>query len=87
MSISQSAADQAANTAIYGGAVTAMTSGGTLWLGLTSTQWSALGVIAGIVVAVVGLAVRTAVDIYFRNQHLKLAQSRAAVLAQMGAEE
>lgn len=61
-----------------------MTSGGALYWGLTSVQWSAIGVLGGLFLAFLGLILKTAVDVYFKQQHLKLAQDRVAVLAAMG---
>jgi hypothetical protein len=73
--------DKASEVAIGGGVGVAMTSGGALYLGLTSAQWSAVGVVGGLLVAVVGLIVKTVVDIYFKQQHLKIVQARAEALA------
>lgn len=79
--------EKASEAAVSGGSGFAMGSGGALYLGLTSVQWSAVGVIGGLAVAFVGLIVKTWVDIYFKNQHLRLAQERAKVLADMEPEE
>lgn len=64
-----------ATAATYAGATTAAGSGlsSDLVFGLTSAQWSVVGVIGGLVLAVLGFAV----NVYFRRQHLKLAIARA----------
>lgn len=68
----------AANAATYTGGGTAV------FFGLSSGQWQALGVLGGLVIGGLGLLVKSVMDWHFRNQHLKLAQSRAKVLADMG---
>lgn len=41
--------------------------------GLTTSQWSAVGVIGGLVIALLGLVV----NIYFKKQHLLIAKQKA----------
>lgn len=55
---------QVASAATYGGSGTAMI------FGLTPGEWQVLGVIGGLIVAVVGLVV----NVYFKHQHLRLAE-------------
>lgn len=62
--------EKVANIAIGGGSGTAVI------FGLTPSEWSVVGVIGGLVVAVAGLVVQ----VWFKNQHLKLAQSRAGLV-------
>lgn len=44
-----------------------------LILGLTLTQWSVLGIVFGMLMAVVGWAT----NLYYKRQHLQLVQSKA----------
>ena len=55
-----------ANTATYGGSSTAVA------FGLSASEWSVIGVIGGLVIAAVGLAMNW----YFKHQHLALARRR-----------
>jgi hypothetical protein len=68
---------QATEAAITKAASAATYSGGTgaVLFGMSSSQWSTIGVIGGLVIAVLGLAV----NIYFRSQHLRLARSRISL--------
>jgi len=60
------AVTKAASAATYTGAT------GAALFGLSSTQWSSIGVIGGLVIALLGLAV----NVYFKAQHLRIAQAR-----------
>jgi hypothetical protein len=59
-----------------GGGAVAAGSAAARYMGLTPDQWTIAGIIGGLVVAVLGLVLRTALDWYFRSQHLKLARER-----------
>lgn len=59
--------EKVANAAIGGG------SGAAVVFGLTPSEWSVIGVIGGLVVAVAGLVVQ----VMFKQAHLKLARERA----------
>lgn len=72
--------EKAANTAIASGTTTAVVTGAAVkYFGMTPTEWSVVGVIGGLVVAILGLCVRTLVDIYYRERHLKLEQKKAGI--------
>jgi uncharacterized membrane protein len=62
----EAAVTKAATAAQYVG------SGGALVFGLTANQWSVLGIIAGIVIALLGFLVNW----YYRDQHLRLARAQ-----------
>lgn len=64
-----------ATAATYGGSAGAAASGmaSDAVFGLTTSQWSAVGVIGGLVIALLGFAV----NIYFKRQHLLIAQKTA----------
>lgn len=66
---------KAATAATYSGSAGAVMSGlaGDTVLGLTTSQWSAVGVIGGLVIAVLGFIA----NIYFKRQHLLIAQQAA----------
>jgi hypothetical protein len=59
--------EKLANAAIGSG------SGAAVVFGLTPSEWSVVGVIGGLVVAVAGLIVQ----VWFKNKHLQLARERA----------
>lgn len=63
-----------ASVATYGGASGAIASGlaSDTVLGLTTSQWSVVGVIGGLLIALLGFAV----NVYFKRQHLLIAQAR-----------
>jgi predicted CDP-diglyceride synthetase/phosphatidate cytidylyltransferase len=78
MSMSQPTAEtgvtivsKVATAATYTGSAGAIASGmaSDTVLGLTTTEWSVLGVIGGLVIALLGFAV----NIYFKRQHLLIA--------------
>lgn len=79
------AAHNAASAAMTGGVGTAVGSG--LAMAWSPSQWQVIGIVGGLVIGFLGLVVKTVVDIYFKAQHLKLAQSRAAVLKAMSDED
>jgi hypothetical protein len=58
--------EKASAVAMYGG------SGGAIVFGLTPGEWSVVGVIAGIVVAVIGLAI----NVIYKHAHYKLAKAK-----------
>lgn len=66
---------KAATVATYTGSAGAIASGmaSDTVFGLTTTQWSVVGVIGGLVIALLGFAV----NIYFKRQHLLIAQQKA----------
>lgn len=59
------------------GSVVAGASGGGLVLGLTTAQWSVVGIIGGLSIAAVAAVVKACTDWYFQSQHLKLAERAA----------
>jgi hypothetical protein len=59
--------EKASAAAMYGG------SGSAVMFGMTPSEWSVIGVIVGIVIAVVGFAV----NVWFKVQHLDLARRKA----------
>jgi hypothetical protein len=61
--------EKAANVATAGGSGTAVV------FGLTPSEWSVVGVIGGLIVAIAGLLV----NIHFKQKHLQLARERAGV--------
>lgn len=67
---------KAATAATYAGSAIATASGvaGETVFGLTTNQWSVVGVIGGLVIALLGFFV----NIYFKRQHLLIAQRNAA---------
>lgn len=65
-------AAKVATAAQWGGAAVAGGSGGARILGLTTSEWSVVGVLSGIVVAVIGLAV----NILYRERHYRLVKKR-----------
>lgn len=84
MSIINDAADaahKAASVATYGGA------GVSVYFGLTPGEWQIVGIVGGLVIGVLGWATNAVMNFHFKQQHLKLARSRAAVLAEMGDDE
>jgi hypothetical protein len=68
----QSLPQQATEAAITKAASAATLGGGTsaVLFGLSSSQWSSIGVIGGLLIALLGLMV----NVYFKAQHLKLAR-------------
>ena len=56
-----------ASAATYGGA------GNAIVFGLTANEWSVIGVIGGLFIALLGFFV----NIYFKRQHLRIAQQNA----------
>lgn len=56
-----------ATAAQYGGAGTALT------FGFTDNQWTAVGILGGLVIGALGLMV----NVWFKSQHLRLARERA----------
>lgn len=56
-----------ASAVTYGG------SSGAVAFGLTANEWSVVGVIGGLVIAFLGFAV----NVYFKRQHLLIAQRKA----------
>lgn len=67
-------AGKTASAATYGGASGAIASGlaSDTVLGLTTSQWSVVGVIGGLVIALLGFLV----NVHFKRQHLLIAQKR-----------
>lgn len=61
----------------YGGAGGAAASGGAGLLELTPAAWSAIGVMGGLAIGVLGLFIKAATDIYFQRKHYELARKRA----------
>jgi hypothetical protein len=62
-----------ATAATYGGSAGAVASGLDTIFGLTTNQWSVVGVIGGLVIALLGFLV----NIYFKRQHLLIAKNAA----------
>lgn len=60
-------AEKASSIATYGGAGTALASGASDFLGLTPSEWSAIGVIGGLIIGALGLVIKT----YFEWLRLK----------------
>lgn len=75
------AAHRVASVATYGGASTAV------YFGLSPGEWQIVGILGGLLIGVAGWLTNAAMNYHFKQQHLKLAQSRAATLADMGEEE
>lgn len=76
---------QEATEAVVAKIASAATIGGStsaVLFGLSSTQWSSIGVIGGLVIALIGLVVNS----YFKAQHLKIARDNARRLV-LGEEE
>lgn len=82
MQLQQQAAEGAtivgktSSIATYGGASGAIASGlaSDTVFGLTTSQWSVVGVIGGLVIALMGFAA----NVHFKRQHLLIAQGRGA---------
>lgn len=66
---------KSATAATYAGSAGAAASGlaGDAVLGLTTSQWSVVGVMGGLVIALLGFVV----NIYFKRQHLLIAKQTA----------
>lgn len=65
---------KAATAITYGGAGGAIASGAVdPVLGLSTSQWSVLGVVGGLIIALLGFAV----NVYFKRQHLLIALQTA----------
>lgn len=77
------AAHRAASAVQHGGM--AMSVGGgasvavTEYLGLSIMQWQVVGILSGVVIGVVGLLLKTAIDVFFRWQELKLKRAQLAM--------
>ena len=74
-----------ATTATYSGATVSVVSGVAKVFGLTEAEWAVIGVIGGLIVGVVGLAVNWC----YQHKHYKLAERRAGFsdsMAQGSAE-
>jgi hypothetical protein len=64
-----------ATAAQYGGSALAAGSGASFRIfGYTHDEWSMIGILVGMGVAVIGLLVSQAVNWYYKAQHLKLAK-------------
>jgi hypothetical protein len=59
--------EKASAAAMYGGA------GSSLMFGLSASEWSVVGVISGIVIAVIGLIINT----WYKEQHRQIALRQA----------
>lgn len=64
---------KAATASTYTGSAGAISAGISTVLGLTPSEWSVIGVIGGLVIALLGFIV----NIYFKRQHLLIAQRKA----------
>ena len=64
-----------ATAATYTGSAGAIVSGAVsdTVFGMTTSEWSVIGVIGGLVLAILGFAV----NVYFKRQHLLIAQQNA----------
>lgn len=51
---------------------------------LTPDQWAIVGVIGGLVLGLVGLVAKLALDWYFQSQHLKIERHRAGMSTRPG---
>lgn len=71
------AVQKATNAAQYGGSALAVGAGADKYFGLTTNEWSIIGIFVGIAVAILGLVVGQAMSFYFRWQHLKIARQTA----------
>ena len=69
MNVPASLTERAASVATYGGSGTAM------YFGYTAGEWQVIGVIGGLVVAVVGLVGNLAITAYYKHRHLMLLQN------------
>lgn len=77
------ATNAVAKTATYGGSGAAFVTATTLAEKMSIQDWQIVGIVGGLIIAALGLLLKTGMDWHFRQQHLKLAQSRAKVLAEM----
>lgn len=74
--VTEVAAHKIASAVQVAGTGIAVGSGSGLVFGLTPTEWSVVGIIGGLAVAVIGVAAKTCVDWYFQAQHLNIARAR-----------
>lgn len=51
--------EKASSIATYGGGGTALASGAAKFMGMTPDEWSIVGVVGGLVIGAIGLAVKT----------------------------
>jgi cytochrome c biogenesis protein CcdA len=70
--------EKVANSLIGGGILTSVTSA------MTRDDWQVVGILSGIAIGLLGVAVKAMIDWHFKSEHLKLAQSRAAALGVIG---
>jgi cytochrome c biogenesis protein CcdA len=75
------AAHRTASAATYGGA------SASIYFGFSPGEWQIIGIVGGLLIGLLGWATNAVLNYHFKNQHLKLAQSRAAALADMGFDE
>ena len=74
------AAGKVASAATYVGSGTAFVSGAAEVFGFTPAEWSVIGVIGGLLVAVVGAVV----NLIYRHKHYRLAVQRAGLESRPG---
>lgn len=72
-----------ATTATYAGSTVSIVSGVAKVFGLTQAEWAVIGVIGGLIVGVIGLAVNWC----YRHKHYKLAERRAGFSDSQGLPE
>jgi hypothetical protein len=63
-----------AEVATFGGSTISALSASKHYFGMTLDEWSLIGIIGGLVVAVVGLIISTAMNLHYKRMHYKLAQ-------------
>lgn len=72
----EAAVTKAATTAQYAG------SGSAVAFGMTGTEWSVIGVIGGLIVAVLGFVVNW----FYKERHYRLAEAKAREWSPLGDE-
>jgi len=65
--VTEAAVTKAATTAQYAGSSTAVA------FGMTGTEWSVIGVVGGLIVAILGFAVNW----FYKERHYRLAQEKS----------
>lgn len=66
-----------ATAAQYGGPAITVGSATKQYFGYTLDEWSLIGIFTGIALGVFGFVTTQVVNIYFKRQHLRLAQMKA----------
>jgi nitric oxide reductase large subunit len=82
MSTASSVAEAATTTFVTKAGYTVGTVGtaGTLYFGRTSDEWTFIGAMVSMAVAVLGFLVGAATNFYFKHKHYKLAVAHASAI-------